>query len=141
MLTPLYLSENAPKAIRGALTGMYQFFSVFGIMLAFWTSFGCSAHLKGDVTYIVPLALQAMPASLLFIGMYLNSESPRLLAKQDELEQAKRVFSRPRHPPPGHPVRREREKSLLVEPRFGICRRKCGLFLETASEPSYPLGL
>lgn len=26
MLNPLYTSENAPRAIRGALTGMYQFF-------------------------------------------------------------------------------------------------------------------
>ena len=26
MLNPLYTAENAPRAIRGALTGMYQFF-------------------------------------------------------------------------------------------------------------------
>lgn len=30
MITPLYTSENAPRAIRGALTGMYQFFIVTG---------------------------------------------------------------------------------------------------------------
>ena len=26
MLNPLYTSENAPRAIRGALTGLYQLF-------------------------------------------------------------------------------------------------------------------
>lgn len=36
MITPLYTSENAPRAIRGALTGMYQFFIVTGICIAFW---------------------------------------------------------------------------------------------------------
>lgn len=35
-ITPLYISENAPRAIRGALTGLYQLFIVTGVMLAFW---------------------------------------------------------------------------------------------------------
>lgn len=28
MVTPLYISENAPRAIRGGLTGIYQLFIV-----------------------------------------------------------------------------------------------------------------
>jgi MFS family permease len=39
MLTPLYVSENAPRAIRGGLTGIYQLFIATGTMLAFWVSF------------------------------------------------------------------------------------------------------
>lgn len=56
MLTPLYVSENAPRAIRGGMTGCYQLFLVFGkdlnlccvylsinsyigIMMAFWVNF------------------------------------------------------------------------------------------------------
>lgn len=35
-LTPIYVSECAPRAIRGGLTAFYQLFNVFGIMLAFW---------------------------------------------------------------------------------------------------------
>jgi len=30
MLTPLYVSENAPRAIRGGLTGLYQLFIATG---------------------------------------------------------------------------------------------------------------
>jgi len=37
MVTPLYVSENAPRAIRGGLTGIYQLFITAGIMLAFWS--------------------------------------------------------------------------------------------------------
>jgi MFS family permease len=35
-LTPLYVSECAPRSIRGGLTAIYQLFIVFGIMVAFW---------------------------------------------------------------------------------------------------------
>lgn len=35
MLTPLYISENVPRAIRGLLTGLYQLFIVTGGMASF----------------------------------------------------------------------------------------------------------
>ncbi|KAH0328309.1 general substrate transporter, partial [Aureobasidium melanogenum] len=38
MVTPLYISENAARAIRGGLTGIYQLFIATGTMLAFWVS-------------------------------------------------------------------------------------------------------
>ncbi|KAH0028137.1 hypothetical protein KCU78_g3732, partial [Aureobasidium melanogenum] len=38
MVTPFYISENAPRAIRGGLTGIYQLFVATGTMLAFWAS-------------------------------------------------------------------------------------------------------
>lgn len=34
MLTPLYVSENAPRAIRGGLTGLYQLFIATGMLLS-----------------------------------------------------------------------------------------------------------
>lgn len=67
MLTPLYISENAPRAIRGGLTGIYQLFIVTGIMLSFWINYGTQLHVKGNAMYIVPLALQMVP------GMYVYS--------------------------------------------------------------------
>lgn len=36
MLTPLYVSENSPRAIRGGLTGLYQLFIALGTMISFW---------------------------------------------------------------------------------------------------------
>jgi MFS family permease len=44
MLTPLYISENAPRAIRGGLTGIYQLFIATGVMLAFWVNYGFVMH-------------------------------------------------------------------------------------------------
>lgn len=98
-LTPLYVSECAPRAIRGGLTAFYQLFIVFGIMISFWINYGCTLHMSAPAVYVVPLALQALPAILLVIGMFLASESPRWLAKVDNWEEATRVLSKLRNLP------------------------------------------
>ncbi|KAL5337019.1 general substrate transporter [Aspergillus crustosus] len=103
MVNPLYVSENAPRAIRGGLTGIYQLFITIGIMLAFWINYGAVQHITGPSQYLVPLAMQGLPAILLFVGMFLCNESPRWLAKQDRWEETRAVLSRIRNLPPNHP--------------------------------------
>ncbi|KAJ8068379.1 hypothetical protein OCU04_003941 [Sclerotinia nivalis] len=111
MLTPLYVSENAPRAIRGALTGMYQLFIATGTMLSFWINYGSLLHLKGDAPWIVSLALQMLPAIFLFLGIALCHESPRWLARQDNWEKATAVLSKVSNLPPDHPyIRMELEE-------------------------------
>lgn len=100
---PLYISENAPRAIRGLLTGLYQQFIVSGIMFAFWIDYGCLLHVRGNAVWIVPLSLQAIPAFLLFFGMLLCNETPRHLAKQDRWEESKKTLARVRNLPETHP--------------------------------------
>ncbi|GAB1202712.1 hypothetical protein APSETT445_001333 [Aspergillus pseudonomiae] len=90
-------------AIRGGLTGLYQLFITMGIMLAFWINYGSTLHIKGTAQYMVPLAMQALPALLLLVGMLLCNESPRWLAKQDRWEDARKTLSRVRNLPPTHP--------------------------------------
>ncbi|KAH7126933.1 general substrate transporter [Dendryphion nanum] len=102
MVVPLYISENAPRAIRGGLTGIYQLFIASGTMLAFWVNYGSILHIKGEAVYIVPLALQALPAVLLCGCMFLNKESPRFLAKADRWEEATSVLARIRNLPQDH---------------------------------------
>lgn len=103
MVNPLYISENAPRAIRGLLTGFYQLFIVTGIMISFWINYGCLLHVKGQAMWIIPLALQGVPAALLLIGMLLCNESPRFLAKQDKWERSLAVLAQVRALPPDHP--------------------------------------
>ncbi|KEF51707.1 uncharacterized protein A1O9_12342 [Exophiala aquamarina CBS 119918] len=102
VVTPLYTSENVPRAIRGLLTGTYQFFIVLGGMLAYWINYGASLHLPGDSSWVVPLAVQGIPAVLLLICMSFCNESPRWLAKQDRWEEAKAVLSKVRMLPASH---------------------------------------
>ncbi|KAL4961403.1 sugar porter family MFS transporter [Aspergillus stella-maris] len=102
MVNPLYVSENAPRAIRGGLTGLYQLFITLGIMLAFWINYGSLQHITGTAQYLVPLAMQALPAILLLIGMLLCNESPRWLAKQDRWEETRATLARIRNLPSNH---------------------------------------
>ncbi|KAJ4389358.1 hypothetical protein N0V93_006825 [Gnomoniopsis smithogilvyi] len=76
MLTPLYVSECAPRAIRGGLTGFYQLFIVTGTMISFWINFGIRT-IQGTAIYQVPLSLQAVPALTLALAMMLCPESLR----------------------------------------------------------------
>lgn len=103
MVNPLYVAENAPRAIRGGLTGVYQLFIVFGIFLAYWINYGCIQHITGTARYMIPLAIQALPPLLLMGSMSLCNESPRHLAKQDKWEEARKVLSSIRALPPDHP--------------------------------------
>ncbi|PHH61728.1 hypothetical protein CDD81_8020 [Ophiocordyceps australis] len=91
-LTPLYVSECAPRAIRGGLTAFYQLFIVLGIMVAFWVNYGCLLHVAPPAVYVVPLALQALPAVLLIIGMFLSPESPRWCARKGDWERATKIL-------------------------------------------------
>ncbi|CAI7631489.1 unnamed protein product [Penicillium pancosmium] len=115
MINPLYVSENAPRAIRGGLTGLYQLFITMGIMLAFWINYGAVQHMTGNATYLVPLAMQALPAVLLFCGMLLCDESPRWLAKQDRWEEARATLCKVRNLPPDHPYLEEEFNAIALQ--------------------------
>lgn len=115
MINPLYVSENAPRAIRGGLTGLYQLFITMGIMLAFWINYGCLLHLTGPAMYLVPLAMQALPAILLLVGMLLCNESPRWLAKQDRWEEARATLCKVRALPSDHPYVEEEFQAIAAQ--------------------------
>jgi MFS family permease len=115
MLTPLYISENVPRAIRGLLTGIYQLFIVFGGMLAFWINYGADLHLPGDSAWVVPLAVQGIPAVLLFFCMLMCNESPRWLARKDRWEDAKATLVRVRNLPADHPYIEAEYGEMVVQ--------------------------
>ncbi|KAF5026615.1 hypothetical protein F66182_1288 [Fusarium sp. NRRL 66182] len=87
-LVPLYVSECAPRAIRGGLTSFYQLFIVTGVMLSFWINYGALLHMKAPAVYALPLALQALPAVLLVVCMFFGPESPRWLPESHPYVQA-----------------------------------------------------
>ncbi|KAI1160400.1 MFS sugar transporter-like protein [Nemania serpens] len=115
VVNPIYVSENAPRAIRGLLTGMYQLFIVTGSLIAFWTNFGAELHLKGATKYIVPLAVQGLPALLLFSLMLICNESPRYLARKDRWEEAKDVLRTLRQLPDDHPYLQEEFREIAEQ--------------------------
>ncbi|KAK9481505.1 general substrate transporter [Lipomyces starkeyi] len=90
MLTPTYLSEVAPRRIRGKLGTAYGFSIFFGIMISYWIDYGCARGLSaaGHDQWRVPMGLQLVPGALLFTGAVFIKESPRWLIKSGNREKA-----------------------------------------------------
>lgn len=108
---PLMISEHAPRAIRGALTGLYQLSITTGIMLSFWIDYGSLLHIKGNAVWIVPITLQALPAALLFFGMFFCYETPRHLARKGDKGRARATLASVRALSIDHPY---------IEREFGV---------------------
>lgn len=103
MLAPTYVSENSPRAIRGLLVGFYQLFETSGAMIAFFIDYGSLLHIKGNASWMVPLAMQSLPPVLVFISILFCPESPRWLASKDNWDDASRILATVRHLPVDHP--------------------------------------
>ncbi|KAF3771015.1 hypothetical protein M406DRAFT_35556 [Cryphonectria parasitica EP155] len=101
MLTPLYVSECAPRAIRGGLTGFYQLFIVTGTGISFWINYGMSENNSTAAVYQIPLSLQAVPAVTSIRNM-LTTSSPRWCARNGQWEDAARILSELSNLPSDH---------------------------------------
>jgi sugar porter (SP) family MFS transporter len=85
---PLYLSEIAPKHIRGGLASMNQLAIATGILISYVLCYLLSAH--GQWRWMLGLA--AVPSVFLTIGMIFQPDSPRWLVRQGRVDEARRVL-------------------------------------------------
>ncbi|KAI0149005.1 general substrate transporter [Pestalotiopsis sp. NC0098] len=113
-VNPLYVSENAPRGIRGLLTGIYQLSIVTGLTLAFWINYGSLLHISGHAQYIIPLSLQAVPGVVLFLGMLFANESPRYLAQKSP-NIAWTVLAKLRGLPIDHPYVQQEMNGIMSQ--------------------------
>src|SRR3954468_13573927 len=75
LVVPLYLSEIAPTAIRGAISSLNQMMIVSGILVAYLAN----AALASSGQWRIMLGLAVVPAVVLFVGMLRMPETPRFL--------------------------------------------------------------
>lgn len=83
----LYMSEIAPKKVRGALVSGYQFCITIGLLLASCVDYG-TQNRRDTGSYRIPIALQMLWALILAIGLFLLPESPRYFVKRGRLDKA-----------------------------------------------------
>ncbi|KAH8818525.1 general substrate transporter [Hyaloscypha sp. PMI_1271] len=96
----LYMSEIAPKKVRGALVSGYQFCITIGILLASCVDYG-TQNRRNTGSYRIPIAIQMLWALILGIGLFLLPESPRYFVRKGNLEKATHVLTRLRGEPEG----------------------------------------
>lgn len=88
---PLYISEIAPPAHRGRLTGMFQFNIVFGILIAFVSN--SLLEKIGDDAWRWMLGVEAIPALIYSLMCLKLPESPRwLILKKNDAGAARIVL-------------------------------------------------
>ncbi|KAK9384091.1 general substrate transporter [Kockiozyma suomiensis] len=88
---PVYLSELAPKKIRGRLVGLFQWAVTWGILIMFYISYGCS-FIDGPASFRTAWGLQMVPGALLFSTLFFFPESPRWLAAHDRWDEALEII-------------------------------------------------
>jgi len=96
----LYMSEIAPKKIRGALVSGYQFFVTIGILLASCVDYGTQDRTDTG-SYRIPIGVQMLWALILGVGLFFLPESPRYYVKKGNLEKATHALSLLRGQPEG----------------------------------------
>ncbi|KAI8971462.1 general substrate transporter [Mycotypha africana] len=94
MACPLYLSELAPKEIRGRLISLQQLMITIGLMIAFWCGAGTNLHMTNEAAWRIPLGIQIIPAAILFCGIPFLPFSPRWLISKGRKEEALAVLAR-----------------------------------------------
>ena len=106
----LYMSEVAPRKVRGAIVSCYQFAITIGIMLASCVGYATQSR-KDTGAFRIPIGIQFLWAIILAIGLMMLPESPRYYVKKGRLDLAIRALSRVR----GQPQESDRLQDELAE--------------------------
>jgi sugar porter (SP) family MFS transporter len=89
---PAFISEIAPREIRGRLVASYQFNIVLGILMAFVSNALC-ARLVDVGAWRWMIGMEALPALAYTLMVMRIPESPRwLIAKKNDVEKARAIF-------------------------------------------------
>ncbi|KAK6410624.1 hypothetical protein LTR95_018187 [Oleoguttula sp. CCFEE 5521] len=101
---PTYISEIAPPAIRGRLTGFFESSYQIGAVIGFWINYGIVHNMDAASSnaWRIPMGVQLVPAGLLAIGIPFLRESPMWLLKKGRNEDALKVLSYYRNLPERH---------------------------------------
>lgn len=89
MLSPLYIAEVSPAAIRGRMVSINQLTVVIGILLAYFSNY-LLADTENNWRWMFTSG--AVPSVLFFICVFFVPESPRWLLSQGQVEKAKAVL-------------------------------------------------
>jgi MFS transporter, SP family, sugar:H+ symporter len=101
VLSPAYISEVAPAAIRGRLTTLQQIMIITGLTAAFLVNYFLAAgagasteqYWLGIAAWRWMYLMQALPAAIFLVALLFIPESPRYLVSKGRDEKARAVLT------------------------------------------------
>ena len=102
VISPVYISEVTPAAVRGRLSSVQQVMIISGLTGAFVANFVLARYAGGSTAQLwldFPawrwmFWLQAIPAAIYFLALLVIPESPRYLVARGQEERAHAVLTR-----------------------------------------------
>jgi sugar porter (SP) family MFS transporter len=93
-VAPIYNAEVAPPKHRGRLVGLFQFNIVIGILAAYLSNYAILGIFPDDTAWRWMFGVEAVPALVFFLLVFLVPESPRWLMQVGRNEQAREIIDR-----------------------------------------------
>lgn len=124
MLSPMYIAEVAPPAIRGRLVSWNQFAIIFGMLVVYFVNYLIAR--QGDDGWLNQIgwrwmfASEVIPAVLFFVLLFFIPETPRYLVIKHRPEKALSVLEKING--------REKANGILTEIQSTIVSHSAKLF-------------
>ncbi|EDK42773.1 hexose transporter 2 [Lodderomyces elongisporus NRRL YB-4239] len=93
VISPMFISESAPKKLRGTLVCCFQLCITLGIFIGYCCTYG-TKQLNNSAQWRIPLGLCFLWAIFLIVGMLFMPESPRYLIEKHRLDDAKKSIAK-----------------------------------------------
>ncbi|KKK24056.1 hypothetical protein P175DRAFT_0335233 [Aspergillus ochraceoroseus IBT 24754] len=113
----LYMSEIAPRKVRGAIVSGYQFCVTIGLMVASCVDYGTENRTDSG-SYRIPIGLQLLWALILATGLFFLPESPRYFVRKGDLAKAAEVLARVRDQPQDSQYIREELAEIVANNEY-----------------------
>ncbi|MGI6400970.1 MAG: sugar porter family MFS transporter [Thermoguttaceae bacterium] len=92
VVSPLYTAEISPPKRRGLLVALTQFNIVLGILLAYISNYIIASCNLGATEWRWMFGVEAVPAFLFLVALFVNPESPRWLVGKNRIDEARKIF-------------------------------------------------
>ncbi|GIZ41885.1 hypothetical protein CKM354_000517400 [Cercospora kikuchii] len=108
MLVPQFLSENAPRSVRGSMVCTYNLCIIVALMIAFWVNYGVSLWSGPNIEYNTSqwqtaMSIQLIPGGFMCLMVPFLLETPRYLIRIGKNETGLANLSKLRGLPADHP--------------------------------------
>jgi len=94
VVSPMYIAELSPARYRGRLVAITQFNIVLGILLAYLSNYIIGSLNLGESEYRWMYGVEAAPAALFFLLLFLTPQSPRWLVARGRVSEAAEILKR-----------------------------------------------